>query len=109
MEEEWRHSIDSLLIFDITISSIESALCEDTITASLVSAVNVHGIKPSQKPTIPDTPLPTPNIAAIAHERHHKLNPEYLSQKWSIGLNTAKNTIKVTTQLGVRLALGPLT
>ena len=79
------------------------------VTARLVADVNVHGIKPSNNPTITDTPLPTPNIAAIAHERHHKLNPESLSQKWSIGLNTAKNTIKVTTQLGVRLALGPLT
>ena len=90
-------------------SIISAALCEDTLTASLVSDVNFHDIKPAHKPTIPDTPLPTPNIAAITHERHHKLTPEYLAQKWNIGLNTAKNTIKVTTQLGVILASGPLT
>ena len=109
MEEESRHSIASRSIFDITMSSISSALCEDTLTASLVSAVNIHDIKPAHQPTIPDTPLPTPNIAAITQERHHKLTPESLAQKWNIGLNTAKKTIKVTTQLGVRSALGPLT
>ena len=90
-------------------SSISSALCEDTLTSSLISAVNIHDIKLAHKPTIPNTPLPTPNIAAITFERHHKLNPEYLSQKWNIRLNTAKKTIKVTAQLGVRSALDPLT
>ena len=90
-------------------SSISSALCEDTLRASLVSSVNVHEIKPAHTPTIPDTPLPKPNISAITHERHHKLTPKPLAQKWNIGLNTEKKTIKVTTQLGVRSSLGPLT
>ena len=109
MEEELRHSISSRSIFDITMSSISSALCEDTLMASLVSAVKIHDTKPAHHPNIPETPLPTPNIAAITQERHHKLTPESLAQKWNIGLNTAKKTIKVTTQLGVRSALGPLT
>ena len=90
-------------------SSISSTLCEDTIPVSLVSAVNVHEIKPSYKPTIPDTPLPTPNIAATTQERHHKLTPESIAQKWNIRLNTAKKTIKVTTELGVRSTLGQQT
>ena len=90
-------------------SGILSELCEDTLMASLVSAVNVHDIKPAHNPTIPETPLPTPNITSIKHERHQKLTPESLAKKWNIGLNTAKNTIKVTTQLGVRSALGPPT
>ena len=97
MEEESRHSISSCSIFDIVMSSISSALFEDMLAASLVSAVNVHDIKPAHKPTIPDTPLPTPNIASITHESHHKLTPEWIAQKWNIGLNTAKRTIKVTT------------
>ena len=109
MEEESRHIIASRSIFDIMMSIISSALCEYTITSSLISAVNVHGIKPAYKTNIPDTPLPTPNIAAITHEKHHKLTPKSLAQKWNIVLNTAKKTIKVTTQLGVRLALVPLT
>ena len=109
IEKESRHSIASRSIFNIPISSISSALCKDTLMASLVSAVNIHDIKPVHQPTIPDTPLPTPNIAAITQERHNKLTPESLSQKWNIGLNTANKTIKVTTQLEVRLALVPIT
>ena len=109
MEEESRHSIASRLIFDITMSSISSALCEDALMASLVSDVSIHDIKPAHKPTIPDTPLPTQNIEAITHERHHKLTLKSLDQKWNIGLKTAKETLKVTTKLGVRLALVPLT
>ena len=75
MEEESRHSIASQSIFDITMSSISSALCEDTQTASLVSAVNIHDTKPAHQPTIPDSPLPTLKIAAITQVRHHKLTP----------------------------------
>ena len=109
MEEESRHSIASRTIFDITMSIISSSLCEYTLTASLVSAVNVHAIKLAHNPPVPDTPLPTPNTAAITHERHHKLTPASLSQKCNIGLNMAKKKIKVITQLGVRSALSPLT
>ena len=108
MEEESRHSIASRSIFDITMSSISSELYEETLTAILISAVNVHVIKLAHKPTITDTPLLTTNIATITHERHQKLTPISLAQKLNIGLNTAKKTIKVTTQLGVRSALGPL-
>ena len=79
------------------------------LMASLVSAVNVHDIKPAHNPTIPVTPLSTINIAAITQERHHKLIPESLSHKWNIEFNTVKKTIKVITQLGIILALGPLT
>ena len=81
MGKESRHSISSRSIFDITMSSTSSVLCEDTLKGSINSAVNVHGIKPAHKPTIPDTPLPTPDIAAIAHERHHMLIPKSLAQK----------------------------
>ena len=109
MEEESRHSISSRSIFGIAMPSISLALCKDTLTVSLVSAVSVCDIKPAHKPVIPDTSLPTPNIAAITHERHQNLTPKYLAQKWNIGLNTSKKTINVTTQLGVRSALGPLT
>ena len=89
-------------------SSISPALCEDTLTSRIVSDFNVHGIKPAHKPTLPDTPLPTPNIAEITHEIHHKLTPESQAQKWNIGLNRANKTINVTIQLGVRSALAPL-
>ena len=62
-------------------SIMSSALCEDTLTVSLVSALKIHDIKPAHQPTIPETPLPTPKIAAITLERHHKLTPESLAHK----------------------------
>ena len=99
MEEESRDSIASRSIFGITMPSISSALCEDTLTASLVSAVNFHDIKPEHKPTITDTPLPTPNISAITYERHHHLAPEYLANKWNIGLNTEKRRSRLPPNL----------
>ena len=37
----------------------------------------------------------------ITNERHSKVTPEELSRKWSIGLQTAKETLKVTTQKGI--------
>jgi hypothetical protein len=41
--------------------------------------------------------------AVISNEHHSKVTPEELvvSQKWSIGLQTAKDTLRVTTQKGI--------
>jgi hypothetical protein len=43
-----------------------------------------------------------------SNERHSAVTPEILSERWSIGLAQAKQTIKVTTQRGVRSAILPL-
>ena len=49
------------------------------------------------------------NIASvITKDRHSKVTPEELSRKLGIGLETAKRTVEVTTQYGVRTALHPL-
>ena len=45
----------------------------------------------------------------ITKDRHHEVTLELLSRKWACGLGTATNTLKATTQLGVRSAIGPLT
>jgi Reverse transcriptase (RNA-dependent DNA polymerase) len=51
----------------------------------------------------------TSNLAAtITGERHSILTPENLARKWNIGLDTAKKTLQVTTQRGVRTAIHPL-
>jgi hypothetical protein len=46
--------------------------------------------------------------ATFTSERHASVNPENLSRKWNIGLETAKRTLQVTTQRGVRTAVHPL-
>ena len=49
------------------------------------------------------------NISAtITSERHSTVNFENLSRMWNIGLETAKRTLQVTTQRGVRAAVHPL-
>jgi hypothetical protein len=37
----------------------------------------------------------------ISKQQHSAVNPEQLSERWSIGLTQAKQTIKVTTQQGM--------
>jgi hypothetical protein len=44
----------------------------------------------------------------ITNDRHSKVTPEELSRKWNIGLQTAKDTLKVTTQKGIRTAIHPM-
>ena len=44
----------------------------------------------------------------VSKERHPQVSPEELSDRWCIGLQQAKNTIKITTQKGVRSAILPL-
>ena len=41
--------------------------------------------------------------------RHSGVSAETLSRKWKIGLDTARNTIQVTTQQGIRTAVAPIT
>jgi hypothetical protein len=36
-----------------------------------------------------------------SNECHSKVTPEELSQKWSVGLQTAKDTLRVMTQKGI--------
>jgi hypothetical protein len=44
----------------------------------------------------------------ISKERHSAVTSENLSERWNIGLNQAKQTLKVTTQRGVRSAILPV-
>ena len=39
--------------------------------------------------------------SVISNERHSKVTPEELARKWNIGIQTAKDTIKATTQRGI--------
>ena len=46
--------------------------------------------------------------AAFTSKRHSSVTFENLSRKWNIGLETAKRTLQVTMQQGVRTAMHPL-
>jgi hypothetical protein len=40
--------------------------------------------------------------------RHSKVTPEHLARAWNIGLDRAKETLRVTTQKGIRYAIHPI-
>ena len=45
----------------------------------------------------------------ITNERHSRATPEEVACKWNISLQTAKDTLKVTTQAGIQTAIHPVT
>ena len=56
------------------------------------------------------TESPTHTIGQIhTLARHHGTDVNLLSQKWGIGIEKARNTLKHTTRLNIRSALLPLT
>ena len=81
------------------LSAISPSLdCRCVLSSLYSSKILVHG-----------APTGTANIsAALTSERHSSVNFENLSRKWNIGLETAKCTLQVTTQQGIRTAVHPL-
>jgi hypothetical protein len=45
----------------------------------------------------------------ITNERHSVATPEDLARLWNIGIQTAKDTVRVTTKKGIRTATHPMT
>jgi hypothetical protein len=44
----------------------------------------------------------------ITNDQHSNMTPKELSRKWNIGIQTAKDTLGVTTQHGVQTAVHPM-
>ena len=110
-ENEWDPSNATFNVSLIKEESRSSLYPEYHLSvASIISAMEnniyIHDMPPSN---IVLDPAQVPTISVTTNERHHKLTPESLSRKWNIGLKTARQTIKATTQLGIRSAVGPLT
>ena len=77
---------------DFILSQISPALSAPTLLPRLVSSIQVKH-----------------HLAAVdTKARHSAVTPEELASKWRIGLQAARDTLKVTTQHGVRHALHPL-
>ena len=49
------------------------------------------------------------HVRNITTDRHSSISPENLSKKWMIGLESARRTLRVTTQQGIRTAINPIT
>ena len=47
--------------------------------------------------------------SVISNDRHSRVTPKEVMRKWNIGLETAKDTLRVTTQYGIHTAIHPMT
>lgn len=44
----------------------------------------------------------------VSRTRHSAVSPEHIAQKWNIGIEKAKDTLRATTQKGIRYAIHPI-
>ena len=81
------------------LSTISCALDPRCLSALYTQAITLH-----------DAPTGTVHGigATFSSERHSSITAENLSRKWNIGIDTAKKTLQVTTQRGIRTAVHPL-
>jgi hypothetical protein len=124
-EEKEMRSIKSMSIGTRNISSVQPAQCrlhegeienelgkispvfnERLFCERLISSVNVATC---YRTDIDDAEDKQMINGVLTNDRHSKVSAEELSRKWNIGISTAKNTLKVTTQIGVRTAIHPMT
>ena len=80
--------------FDRALAQVTLGITQDTMGQRLLANVKVK--------------LPRRGYATITNDRHHGISPELLAQKWGIGLEKAKATLKCTTQKVTRSAAMPL-
>jgi hypothetical protein len=83
---------------------------EKTMIQSMVSCVNIATLRRTISNTDDDDDEPsTRQVSFIgARNRHSHVTPEEVARKFKCGLDTAKQTLKTTTQHGVRHAIHPL-
>jgi hypothetical protein len=80
------------------LSQISSIYCFSEMAENIQQSRSISAMQPD---------LPG-HKTFVSKQRHSAVTPEQLSERWNIGLNQAKQTIKVTTQRGVRSAILPL-
>ena len=88
------------------LGKISSAYIEREFCERLIGSVN---IATAYRKDIDEWEEQKKVSSIITNDRHSKVSPEELARKWNIGLQTAKDTLKVTTQIGIRTAVHPMT
>ena len=90
---------------------VEPGLCGTSydiasLSQRLISTINISDT-PHEHAGADTNDIPTTKTFA-SKERHPVVSAESIADRWSIGMNNAKQTYKVTTQKGVRSAILPL-
>jgi hypothetical protein len=76
------------------------------LTESLILAVN---IATTYRKDIDKQNKARKLSSIISNNQHSAATPEYLARFWNISLQTAKDTVQVMTQTGIRTAIHPMT
>eukprot|EP00956_Cyclotella_meneghiniana_P012523 scaffold17820_cov42-Cyclotella_meneghiniana.AAC.5 len=87
---------------DLHLSSISECFCPSTFAQCLIESVHVESRQDI------DTTDNRSAAEVVSNTRHSVITPERVSQVFGVGLNTAEQTITVTTQKGIRRAIHPL-
>jgi Fe2+ or Zn2+ uptake regulation protein len=91
---------------DITLSLISEVYDARNFCERLISSVNIATAYRDDL----DAWEEQRKVSSItSNDRHSRVTPEEVARKWNIGLETAKNTLRVTTQYGIRTAVHPMT
>jgi hypothetical protein len=105
-ENEARTQIERYGETDIELGKISCVYDTKDFCDHLIAAVN---IATTYRDDIDQWNEERKVSSIISNERHSKATPEELASKWNIGLHTAKDTIRVMTQRGIRTAVHPMT
>jgi hypothetical protein len=105
-ENEARTQIERYGETNIELGKISCMYDTKDICDHLISAVNIATV---YRDDIDQWNEERKVSSIISNERHSKAMPEELASKWNISLQTAKDTICVTTQHGIRTAVHPMT
>ncbi|KAG7369925.1 reverse transcriptase RNA-dependent DNA polymerase [Nitzschia inconspicua] len=81
---------------DTVLSNISTTYNEQEMTHRLIGAVNIACADRRDVDSV------------MSNDRHSKITAEELARTWNIGLQTAKDTMKATTQRGVRTSTRPM-
>ena len=76
---------------------ISSIYCLHEMTKTLISQRNIEAVNVQERKTF-----------ILSNERNTSITSDQLGHRWNIGMKQAQQTLRVTTQRGVRKAILPL-
>ncbi|GAX09610.1 hypothetical protein FisN_38Lu038 [Fistulifera solaris] len=97
--------------FDRLLNNCSSVYSEKVLTQRLIASVKIaseYDTLPRAEERISEESIDAKMCAIGSGERHSRATPEEISKKFGCGLETARKTLKATTNFGVRTATGPL-
>jgi hypothetical protein len=95
--------------YDLLMSSCSAAYSERTLIQRLISSIRVASCHKEDEDLEDETDVPQRTVAPVdIRARHTAISAEEISRKFGVGLETARKTLKATTQYGIRHAVHPL-